>query len=174
MRTGSRLGEAIQVCAVPVLSAALLVYRQVEDTIEHFLVHPGGPFWSRKDEGAWSLPKGIVNAGEAPLDAARREFQEETGFPVPPGACLDLGEVKLRSNKVIRAWAVEGSVDPAQTRSNLFRLEWPPRSGAFREYPEADRGAYFRPEEAARKLHEAQRPFVQRLVERLRGEAKEV
>jgi predicted NUDIX family NTP pyrophosphohydrolase len=154
--------------AVPVLSAALMIYRGTGDSLEVFLVHPGGPYWARKDDGAWSLPKGLVEEGELPLAAAQREFQEETGFVPPAGAYLDLGDVRLPSGKVVRAWAVAADVNPAQMKSNVFRLEWPPRSGVYREFPEADRGDYFPVEAAKRKLHPAQANFVERLEELLR------
>jgi predicted NUDIX family NTP pyrophosphohydrolase len=149
---------------VGLLSAALLIYRRDGEGVEVFLVHPGGPYWARKDDGSWSLPKGLVNAGEDPREAAQREFQEETGFPAPEEPFIELGEVKLASGKRVRAWAAQAEVDPSAMQSNLFQMEWPPRSGLYREFPEADRGGYFGLEEARRKLHPAQVPFLERLA----------
>lgn len=156
---------------MPQRSAGMLLFRRKDgdNAIEVLLVHPGGPFWTKKDAGAWSIPKGLVEDGdEDHAAAAAREFTEETGFACPQGEKLDLGEVKMKSGKLIHAWAVEGEVDPGQLRSNLFPLEWPPKSGKLQEFPEIDRGRYFSPAEARLKLHASQVPFVDRLVERLR------
>src|SRR5262245_11944541 len=117
------------------LSAGILVYRRGTDAIEVFLVHPGGPFWAKKDVGAWSIPKGEIAAGEDPLEAAKREFREETGLSID-GSFVALEPVKQRGGKTVHAWAVQGDVDPAQLRSNTFSMEWPPRSGQQREFPE--------------------------------------
>jgi len=127
-------------------------------------VHPGGPLWASRDLGAWSLPKGEYEDGEDPLQAARREFEEETGWPAPDGEPLDLGEVRLRSGKRVRAWALEGDLDPARVSSNTFKLEWPPGSGRKQAFPEVDRAAWFAPEEARARLNPGQVPFVERLV----------
>lgn len=148
---------------MPRHSAGILLYRRRNRTLEIFLVHPGGPFWQSKDLGAWSIPKGEY-APDDPLAAARREFEEETGFAAPTGPMLSLGEVKLASGKVITAWAVEGDANAEAMHSNLFSMEWPPRSGKQQEFPEADRAAWFAPAEAHAKIHPAQRAFIDRLV----------
>jgi predicted NUDIX family NTP pyrophosphohydrolase len=136
-------------------SAGLLLYRRREGRLEVFLIHPGGPLFARKDEGFWSIPKGEYQPDEPPLEAARREFEEETGFRVE-GAYLPLTPVRLKSGKLVTAWAVEGDVDAAALRSNLFRMEWPPGSGSTREFPEADRGAWFPLDQARAKIGPAQ------------------
>ena len=123
--------------------------------------------WTNRDEGAWSLPKGEVEEGEAPLDVARREFEEETGHPPPPGDVLDLGEVKQKSGKLVAAWAAEGDIDPAAAESNTFPLQWPPGSGRWITIPEVDRVEWFGPDVARRKLNPAQVAFVDRLLAEL-------
>ena len=135
------------------------MYRRNGDSIEVFLIHPGGPFWAKKDLGAWSIPKGQYEDDEAPLDAARREFREETGFDAD-GEFILLAPVKQKSGKVVSAWAVEGSIDAAAIKSNMFSMEWPPKSGRQAEFPEADRAGWFSPAEARRKLNSAQVAFV--------------
>jgi len=127
------------------------------------LVHMGGPFWSRKDAGAWSIPKGEYGPGEDPLAAARREFTEETGLAPPPGEPLSLGAVRQGSGKLVEAWALEGDLDVSEIRSNLFELEWPRGSGRMREFPEVDRAGWFGLTSAAEKLVRAQVPFIERL-----------
>ena len=122
-----------------VVSAGLLMYRHRDGALEVLLVHPGGPFFAKKDAGAWSVPKGIVENGEADLDAARREFEEETSFAVTTERFLELGEVRQKGGKRVRAWAFEGDCDPSEFESNTFELEWPPRSGRVRAFPEVDR-----------------------------------
>ena len=149
---------------MPKLSAAILLYRRPPGGLEVFLVHPGGPFWAKKDAGAWSLPKGEYDAAENPLAAALREFEEETGFPLDPAALLPLGEWKQPGGKIVTAWAVEGDVDAALARSNLFELEWPPRSGQRRQFPEVDRAAWFPLAEAREKLLAGQVEFLTRLA----------
>jgi predicted NUDIX family NTP pyrophosphohydrolase len=151
---------------MPRRSAGLLLYRRREGGVEVLLVHPGGPFWANKDDGAWSIPKGEYAADEDPLTAARREFAEETGAN-PGGEAVALGAFRQSSAKIVDAWAVEGDFDPATLRSNTFTLEWPPRSGKTREVPEVDRAAWFTPEQAARKLLEGQRPILEALLRRL-------
>jgi predicted NUDIX family NTP pyrophosphohydrolase len=151
-------------------SAGILLYRFREKELQVFLVHPGGPFWARRDEGAWSIPKGLMEAGENPLDAARREFREETGFEVE-GGCLELGELKQPSRKLVHAWASEQDIDPSRLKSNTFTLEWPKASGQMREYPEVDRGGWFGLEEALKKILKGQAEFLDRLLERLQSSA---
>jgi predicted NUDIX family NTP pyrophosphohydrolase len=141
------------------------MYRRRASGLELFLVHPGGPFWARKDAGAWSIPKGEIEPGEAPIDAARREFAEETGSAVV-GELASLGWVRMRSGKVVHAWAVQGEIDADAIRSNVFTLEWPPRSGRQRQYPEADRAAWFPIDEARQRILAAQAPLLD-VLERL-------
>jgi predicted NUDIX family NTP pyrophosphohydrolase len=143
-------------------SAGLLMYRRHEDRLEVFLVHPGGPFWAKKDLGAWSISKGEYLEGELPLDAARREFQEETGFAVE-GDFLELGTVQQASGKIVSAWAFEGDCDPSKLVSNLCQIEWPPRSGRRIEIPEVDRGGWFSIAEAKDRILKSQAPFLERL-----------
>ena len=135
------------------------MFRRREAGIEVLLAHPGGPFWSARDAGAWTLPKGGVDEGEDPLAAAQREFTEETGFVAQPPFHL-LGELKQKSGKRITAWACEGDADPALLRSNPFEMEWPPRSGRLHSYPEVDRVGWFTPDEARAKLLPGQSPFI--------------
>ena len=144
-------------------SAGLLLYRLRGGRPEVLLGHMGGPFWSRKDDAAWSLFKGEHRADEDPLAAARREFEEETGSPPPDGAAIALGEVRQASGKRVVAWAVECDFDPADLSSNTFTIEWPPRSGTQAEFPEIDHAACFDLETARRKLVRAQTAFVDRL-----------
>lgn len=140
---------------MPVISAGLLLYRRGGTGVEVLLVHPGGPFWRRRDLGAWTIPKGEVGAGEALLDAARREFHEETGSPIDAPA-TPLGHVRLASGKVVHAFAAEGDLDASQIQSNTFELEWPRGSGQRRSYPEVDRAAWFPLAEARRRILPAQ------------------
>lgn len=149
-------------------SAGLLLYRVREETLEVFLVHPGGPFWARKDLGVWTIPKGEIDKGEDPLEAARREFEEETGFR-PEGEFRELTPIRQRSGKIVHAWAVEGDCDPTILRSNIFTLEWPPRSGRQKEFPEADRAGWFSLTQAREKILEGQRELLAQL-ERLRND----
>jgi len=151
---------------MPIVSAGLLTYRLRKDIVEVFLVHPGGPFWTRKDAGAWSIPKGLIDADEEPLAAARREFKEETGFKVS-GDFTELSSVKLKSGKVLLAWAVEGDCDPSRIRSNTFLMEWPPHSGRQQEFPEVDRAAWFQINEARKKINQGQLPLLEELVRML-------
>jgi predicted NUDIX family NTP pyrophosphohydrolase len=131
---------------------------------EVLLVHPGGPFWAKKDAGAWSIPKGEYEEGEDPRACAAREFEEELGTPLPPDAALtDLGTVKLRSGKEVVAFAADGDLDPDAIRSNTFTLEWPPRSGRMREFPEVDRAGWFSLDQAREKLNPAQAELLDRL-----------
>jgi predicted NUDIX family NTP pyrophosphohydrolase len=139
------------------------MFRRKQKALELFLVHPGGPFFRKKDDGSWSIPKGLLDGDEEPLEAARREFTEETGVPTPDKGYLDLGEVQQKSGKLVRAWAFEGDCDPAAIKSNTFDLEWPPKSGKIQAFPEIDHAEFFTPEEAHRKLNPAQVAFVERL-----------
>lgn len=151
---------------MPKRSAGLLLYRRRDESIEVFLVHPGGPFWAKKDRGAWSIPKGEYEDDEDPLAAARREFKEETGFPAPADA-IALGEVKQAGGKIVTAWAAPGDCDPAKLVSNSCEIEWPPRSGRKMEIPEVDRGAWFPIEEAHDWIFTSQQPFLERLKQKL-------
>ena len=143
-------------------SAGILLHRA--DRAEVLLVHPGGPYWARKDAGAWSIPKGEVEEGEEPRTAALREFAEETGTRLPDGALEPLGSVKLKSGKLVHAFAVAGDLDPEAIVSSTFELEWPPRSGRTRTFPEVDRAGWFALDEAREKLNPAQAAFVDRLA----------
>ena len=143
-------------------SAGLLMYRITRDQIEVFLVHPGGPLWSKKDSGAWTIPKGEYGEDEEPLDAAVREFNEETGFS-SSGPMHPLGQVRQKNGKLVTAWAFAGDCDPSALRSNTFTLEWPPRSGRRQEFPEVDRGAWFSLDAARQKINPGQRPLLDRL-----------
>jgi predicted NUDIX family NTP pyrophosphohydrolase len=149
-------------------SAGILLHRAGPGGREVLLVHPGGPFWAKRDDGAWSIPKGEYDDGEEPLAAARREFEEEIGAALEHvGELIELGEVRQRNRKVVSAWAAEGDVDAAAVRSNTFEMEWPPRSGRRQAFPEIDRAEWFPLARAREKLIEAQAAFVDRLEERL-------
>lgn len=150
------------------VSAGLLLYRRAARGLEVFLAHPGGLFWRGRDAGAWTIPKGLLDQGEAPLDAARREFQEETGL-APGGPFLPLGSVRQKAGKTVHAWACEGDADPAQVSSNQTRTEWPRGSGRWITYPEVDRCAWFLLAEARDKLNPAQVEFIGRLEAALAG-----
>jgi predicted NUDIX family NTP pyrophosphohydrolase len=152
---------------MPRRSAGILLHRPGAAGPEVLLVHPGGPFWARRDLGAWSIPKGEYEDGEDPLACALREFAEELGSAPPGGAePVELGEVRHKSGKVVTAWALAGDLDAGAVRSNTFSLEWPPRSGAMREFPEVDRAGWFGLDEARTKILPAQAPLLDRLVER--------
>jgi predicted NUDIX family NTP pyrophosphohydrolase len=147
---------------VAAISAGLLLYRIDTDGVRVLLVHPGGPFWARKDLGAWSIPKGEIVEGEDPLAAARREVQEEIG--ISDGPALPLGEVRQKSGKIVYAWATRTDFDPRALRSNTFEIEWPRGSGRLREFPEVDRAAWFDLAEARRRILPAQAAFLDALV----------
>jgi predicted NUDIX family NTP pyrophosphohydrolase len=149
---------------MPKISAGLLMYRETDDRLEVLLVHPGGPFWQRKDDGVWTIPRGEVETGEDYLAAAIREFSEETGWQ-PQGPYLSLGEVRQRSGKIVHAWAFRASHDPATLRSNRFEIEWPPKSGQRVQFPEIDRAGFFSIAEAKKKIRESELPFLNRLAE---------
>jgi predicted NUDIX family NTP pyrophosphohydrolase len=147
-------------------SAGIVLYRLTTGGgLEVLLVHPGGPFWVRRDLGAWSIPKGEYGPDEAPLAAARREFAEELGVAAPEGPIEDLGEVRQKSGKLVRAWALAGDADVSRVRSNTFTLEWPPRSGVTQEFPEVDRAEWFELSVAREKITPAQVPLLDRLRE---------
>ena len=148
-------------------SAGILLYRGRGPALRLLLVHPGGPFWAKKDLGAWSIPKGEYQEGENPLAVAQREFEEELGSPAPAGATIELGELVQPSRKVITAFAVEGDFDAGTFTSNLFEMEWPPKSGRLQSFPEVDRAQWFPLEEAREKILPGQRPFIVRLLDRL-------
>ena len=145
------------------MSAGLLVYRHRDRGLEVLLVHPGGPFWSRRDDGAWSVPKGEVAEGEDRLAAARREMREETGF-APDGPFAPLAPVRQAGGKVIHAWAVEADWDPARVVSDTFAMEWPPHSGRMQRFPEVDRAAWFAIDEARRKIVRGQLALLEQLA----------
>jgi predicted NUDIX family NTP pyrophosphohydrolase len=151
-------------------SAGILLYRHRDHELQVLLVHPGGPYWAHKDEGAWSIPKGEYASGEEPLHAAQREFLEELGAPVS-GPFLALQSIRQRSGKLVCAWAASGEFDPSQLRSNEFEMEWPPRSGRRQRFPEVDRAAWFSLAPARVKMAAAQVPFLDRLLAGLRVEA---
>jgi predicted NUDIX family NTP pyrophosphohydrolase len=148
-------------------SAGILLFRSLGDTVEVLLVHPGGPFWAKKDAGAWSIPKGEVGEGEELLACALRELEEEMGAPFPLASeeLIELGSVRQKGGKVVHCWAAEGEFDPVGLRSNTFTMEWPPRSGVEREFPEVDRAEWFGPERAREKINPAQAEFLGRLAE---------
>jgi predicted NUDIX family NTP pyrophosphohydrolase len=154
----------------PPRSSGLLVYRVGSGRIEVLLAHPGGPFWQKRDEGVWSVVKGEIDDGEDPLAAARREFEEETGLTPPSGPETPLGSITQKAGKVVEVWAIEGEVDPASVVPGTFRMEWPPRSGRFADFPEVDRVAWFDPDTARNKLNPAQVELLDRLLEHLGSE----
>jgi predicted NUDIX family NTP pyrophosphohydrolase len=147
-------------------SAGILLHRRRDGAHEVLLVHPGGPFWAKKDAGAWSIPKGEYQDGEEPRAAALREFAEELGTPAPDGELVELGEVRQRGGKVVTAWALDGDADADAIRSNTFTMQWPPRSGTMREFPEVDRAAWFSLDEARERILPGQAPLLDRLAER--------
>jgi predicted NUDIX family NTP pyrophosphohydrolase len=146
-------------------SAGILLHRSGADGREVLLVHPGGPFWAKRDDGAWSIPKGEYADGDDPEAAARREFEEELGSPLPDAELHELGEVVQKGGKAVVAWAVEGDLDASAASSNTFEMEWPPRSGRRQVFPEIDRAEWFPLVRAREKLLPAQTPFLDRLEE---------
>jgi predicted NUDIX family NTP pyrophosphohydrolase len=151
---------------MPKRSAGLLMYRRTATGLEVFLVHPGGPFWAKKDAGVWTIPKGEYLEGEPPLEAARREFTEETGFTAD-GQFIELDTIKQAGGKIVTAWAFEGDCDPKALRSNVCQIEWPPRSGRQLEIPEIDRGQWFSASEAKERILQSQLPFLEMLSQKL-------
>ncbi|MGB3483758.1 MAG: NUDIX domain-containing protein [Mycobacterium sp.] len=152
---------------MPKLSAGLLLYRTGVDGIEVLIAHPGGPFWAKKDDGAWSIPKGEYADGDDPWQAARREFAEELGLEPPDGPRVELGEVKQSGGKVVTVFAVGADLDVTGSQSNTFEMEWPPKSGLLQAFPEIDRVAWVPVETARTKLLKGQVPFVDRLLDEL-------
>jgi predicted NUDIX family NTP pyrophosphohydrolase len=147
---------------MPAISAGLLLYRRRGASVEVFLVHPGGPYWASKDDGAWSVPKGLVDPEEEELACARREFKEETGFDAPVNApAHDLGTFRQPSGKRLHVWAIEGNCDPAELTSNLFEMEWPPKSGRTARFPEVDRGGWFDRAQGQLKIVKGQQPVLE-------------
>jgi predicted NUDIX family NTP pyrophosphohydrolase len=149
---------------MPKRSAGILMYRRPEAGLELLLVHPGGPFWAKKDLGAWSIPKGEYSESEDALAVAKREFEEETGARVQ-GDFLSLGELVQPGRKIVSAWAIEGDFDPSDLKSNLFETEWPPKSGRRQSFPEVDRAQWFLPADARQKILKGQSEFITRLLE---------
>lgn len=149
------------------LSAGILLFRKTDGAIEVLLGHMGGPFWANKDAGAWSVPKGEYTESEEPEAAARREFTEELGLPVPDGELAELGTVRQSGGKIVTVWALEGDLDPDAVVPGTFELEWPPKSGRSQEFPEVDRVAWFGIEAAREKIVAKQREFLDRLQEAL-------
>jgi len=143
-------------------SAGILLYRKKNKILEVFLVHPGGPFWIKKDDGAWSIPKGEFEDDEEPLNAAKREFEEETGIKIS-GEFIELNPVKQKSGKKVYAWAVEGNIDPGKIISNNFEIEWPPKSGKMKSFPEIDKAMWFNLSEASTKINSGQLPLIKEL-----------
>jgi predicted NUDIX family NTP pyrophosphohydrolase len=150
---------------MPQRSAGVLLYRRKGRGIEVLLVHPGGPFWAKKDDGAWSIPKGLIEPGEDAIDVARREFEEETGATLQ-GDLVPLGTFTQSRAKTIEVWASEGDFDPAKLRSNTFSMEWPPRSGRMQEFPEVDRAQWFAPQAAFDKILKGQRRAIEALLQK--------
>lgn len=144
-------------------SAGILLFRRGDGRLEVLLAHPGGPFFTKRDEGYWTIPKGEVDPGEQLLDVARREFEEETGHATPAGDPIDLGSIVQKGGKVVHAWALEGDLDPAAAESNTFEMTWPPGSGRRQSFPEIDRVEWFDPAEARRRVKETQIPLIDRL-----------
>jgi predicted NUDIX family NTP pyrophosphohydrolase len=155
-------------------SAGILLYRRREGTLEVLLVHPGGPFFGRKNLGNWSIPKGEVDSADPDYEhTARREFAEEVGHPVPTAKLIELGSIRQKGGKVVYAWAVEGDIDPATMTSNFIEFEWPPFSGKIKRFPEVDRWVYYGPEDARAHIKEAQIPLIDRLEAALSGNQTE-
>lgn len=154
-------------------SAGILIFRRTGgESVEVLLVHPGGPFWAKRDLGAWSIPKGEYGEGEDPQSCALRELEEELGSlpALEPDGLIDLGEVRQKGGKAVCAWGAEGDFDPVTLRSNTFKMEWPPRSGREQEFPEVDRAEWFEPAEAKRRINQAQAAFVDRLCQVVRSD----
>jgi predicted NUDIX family NTP pyrophosphohydrolase len=154
---------------MPKKSAGLLLYREISDHLEVLLVHPGGPFWAQKDEGAWSIPKGQLEDDEEPLATAKREFAEETGLKLPDIDMIPLEPLRQPSGKLVYAWAVKHDFEPTGLKSNTFSLEWPPKSGQYQEFPEIDRAEWFSIEKAQYKILKGQASFLDQLLRKLKA-----
>ncbi|WP_295713014.1 NUDIX domain-containing protein [Mucilaginibacter sp.] len=152
---------------MPKQSAGILLYRKLNNMMQVFLVHPGGPFWKNKDDGAWSIPKGEYEDEEDPLDAAKREFYEETGRYID-GRFIKLNPIKQKSGKIVQAWAIEGDIDHHNIKSNFFEMEWPPKSGKIQQFPEVDRGEWFSIEQALIKINPGQVGLLEELEEQVK------
>jgi predicted NUDIX family NTP pyrophosphohydrolase len=155
-------------------AAGILLYRTGSNGLEVLLVHPGGPFWAKKDAGAWSLPKGEFDPEEDPFSAAKREFKEELGSEVPDGKAIELGQFKVTSSKMLAVWAIEGDLDTKHVKSNMFEMEWPPRSGNKQEFPEADKAEWFSVAAARAKLVKGQVSILDKLADELGVEISDV
>jgi predicted NUDIX family NTP pyrophosphohydrolase len=149
---------------MPKRSAGLLLFKRDADALRVFLVHPGGPFWKKRDRGSWSIAKGEYGEGEDPRAVALREFEEETGVALPASTLIPLGEVHQAGGKIVTAWALEGEIDPAKIVSNTFEMIWPPKSGRRETFPEIDRAGWFTLAEAGEKILDGQRPLLERLA----------
>ena len=154
---------------MPKKTAGLLLFRETQGGLEVLLVHPGGPFWARKDDGAWSIPKGLLEENEDALAAAKREFMEETSGTVPDGEPIRLDPLRQAGGKIVNAYAMRGDFDPATLKSNTFLMEWPPKSGKQQEFPEVDRAGWFSMEAAEIKILASQAPLLRQLLERVRN-----
>jgi predicted NUDIX family NTP pyrophosphohydrolase len=154
---------------MPKTSAGLVLYRRRGGDVEVLLVHPGGPMWERRHDGAWSIPKGEIDPGEEPLSAARREFAEELGHAPPDGEALDLGEIRQRGGKIVRGFALAGDLDATTIESNRIEVEWPPRSGGVIEIPEVDRAEWFAPTAMREAINPAQVELIDRLLAAVAG-----
>jgi len=148
-------------------SAGLIVFRRTDTGPEVLIAHMGSPWWAKKDFGAWSIPKGLIEEGEDPLAAAKREFSEELGLPVPDGDFIQLGAIEQHNNKSVAAWAVEADIDASQIKSNTFKAEWPPRSGKTQDFPEIDRAQWFSLSEAVKRVVRGQAELFKRLAQHL-------
>ncbi len=148
-------------------SAGVLLYKQTTQGMQVFIGHPGGPYWAKKDNGAWSIPKGEFEEGEDAFEAAKREFKEEVGGDVPAGEPIELGDFKVTSGKIVTAWALEADFDPEKVSSNLFEIEWPPKSGQKQEFPEIDKAGWFTLSKATIKLVKGQVQIIEKLAELL-------
>lgn len=158
---------------MPTQAAGILVFRKKPE-LEVFIVHNGGPFFTKRDNGFWSIPKGLIEEGEEPIATAKREFEEETGMPVPTGELINLGVVTQVNNKQVHVWAVEGNIDPNKLQSNFFEIEWPPKSGKTEKFPEIDRGQWFNLRTAASKMNAGQAEALIRLAKHLNETPPEI